>query len=275
MSVLRVQHIGVAVEDYAATCARLERMGLVPRDFRNDQGKGFQHDSRILLGNDCWLHLVHNWNPESRVFRFLESRGQGLEHIALETDDIEAGVERLRSAGVPIFEDRIIDANDGYEAFVFPDDAIGFTVELIQPHPASWGYPDEARGRPLSEKLGIARLRSVVAVVRDRDTACSRFERLFGLGADAIRLEDGREVASIALGNCSLLVVAGADPPRVPEGLERLALVTPTLAQDLEFLRAAGVPLREGDGGRRARVDAGFGLGFTLELGPSDDPRHF
>jgi hypothetical protein len=101
-----------------------------------------QLDARILLGNDCWLHLVQNWNPASRVYQFLEKRGEGLEHIALQTDSIEADVQHLRRQGVPIYQDKIFDANDGFEAFVYPDQTPGLTIELIQPHPTSWSYPE-------------------------------------------------------------------------------------------------------------------------------------
>ncbi|MEM7801489.1 MAG: VOC family protein, partial [Chloroflexota bacterium] len=148
MAIVRLQHFGIVVKDFHAAAEKFERIfGLKTRDFRDDQGKGKQYDARILLGNDCWLHIVQNWDPNSRVNQFLQSHGEGLEHIALETDDIEADVQRLKALGVPIYMDTIFDANDGYEAFVYPDDGIGFTVELIQPHAHSWGYPDDAAGR--------------------------------------------------------------------------------------------------------------------------------
>lgn len=196
MSIVRLQHIGVALSDYQSTASALERIGLPPRDFRNDQGKGFQHDARVLLGNECWLHIVYNWNPESRVNRFLQSRGPGLEHLALESNDIEEDVARLRKLGVPIFEDRIFDANDGFEAFVYPDDAIGFTVELIQPHATSWTYPVEAEGRPVSDRLGTVRARRVGASVEDVRSGSERFCSLFGLSSS------GSSV--ISLGNVEL-----------------------------------------------------------------------
>ena len=145
MSIIQLQHVGVVVSDLNASCERLERLfGMKARDFRSDQGKGMQLDARILLGNGCWLHLVQNWNPESRVNQFLRNRGEGLEHIALQTDNIEEDVDRLRRAGVPIFADKIFNAPDGFEAFVYPDQTPGITVELIQPHATSWGYPQDA-----------------------------------------------------------------------------------------------------------------------------------
>lgn len=71
-------------------------------DYRTDQGRGFQHDARSLLGNECWLHVVYNWNPESRPYQFHGQYGGQLEHIARETDDIEGDVQRRRALGVPL-----------------------------------------------------------------------------------------------------------------------------------------------------------------------------
>jgi 4-hydroxyphenylpyruvate dioxygenase-like putative hemolysin len=142
VGIIRVQHIGLAVENLSARFEQL--FGLKARDFRDDQGQGMQYDARILLGNECWLHLVQNWNPESRVNQFLQRHGEGLEHIALETTTIEDDVAHLRSIGVPIYQDRIFDANDGFEAFVYPDQTPGLTIELIQPHATSWTYPEDA-----------------------------------------------------------------------------------------------------------------------------------
>jgi hypothetical protein len=102
-----------------------------------------QHDARILFRNQCWLHLVQNWDAESRVNRFLNSRGEGLDHIALQTSSVQADVSHLRERDIPIFRDEIKDANDGYEAFVYPDQLPGMTVELIQPHAHSWSFPEE------------------------------------------------------------------------------------------------------------------------------------
>jgi methylmalonyl-CoA/ethylmalonyl-CoA epimerase len=254
MAIIRLQHIGIVVKDFSETWSRFDRiLGMTPCDFRDDQSRGFQHDARVLLGNDCWLHFVHNWNPETRVYQFLENHGEGLEHIAIETDDIEADVAHLRRINVPIFQDKIFDANDGYEAFVYPDDDIGFTIELIQHHDRAWVYPENARGIPVSKKLGIHRADHLTAVVRDVDEAARRFAELFHLKA-----ENGR----IPLGdNCALELVRDVSNQPKDRGLERLVLETETLEDDVAHFKTIQIPLTD-----KRILAAEQGVGFAVEL---------
>jgi 4-hydroxyphenylpyruvate dioxygenase-like putative hemolysin len=237
-----------------AACVQLERVfGLKCRDFRDDQGKGMQYDSRMLLGNDCWLHVVQNWNPEARVYQFLEKHGEGLEHIALESDDIEADVRRLRDSGVPIYQDKIFDAADGFEAFVYPNQTPGVTVELIQPHAHSWTYPEDAG--TVSTSMGLIRVQHIGLAVNDLKAACARFEELFGLKCQDFRDDQGQGMqldARILLGNeCWLHVVQNWNPEsRVNrflnshgEGLEHIALQTDSIEADVQYLRDIGVPV--------------------------------
>ena len=258
MAILRIQHIGVVVRDLEDACRRFERtLGLTARDFRDDQGRGMQLDARILLGNECWLHLVQNWNPESRVYRFLQDMGEGLEHIALETDDIEADVAHLREIGVPIWEDRILDANDGYEAFVFPDQLPGLTIELIQSHDRSWFYPPDQVGEPISSTMELQRLQHIGLVVEDLAEACGKFERLFNLKARDFRNDQGKGMqldARILFSNqCWLHLVQNWDPrSRVNrflgsrgEGLDHIAIRSEDVEHDVARLRAEGIPFFE------------------------------
>ena len=284
MSFVRLQHIGVVVRDLQVVCDQLDSwFGLRAQDFRDDQGHGMQLDARILLGNECWLHLVQNWDPDSRVTQFLQQRGEGLEHIAIETDDIDADVAHLRSIGVPVFEDQIFHAADGYEAFVFPDQLPGMTVELIQGHETSWTYPQEAIGLAVSRCLGISRLRHLGLVVSNRQQACERFERLFRLPAHVQRRPaelasnsaGPRQEAHIPFDNdCTLHLVHDPDPTSRAgkflrergEGLDRLILETRDLDADLAHLRKVGAPTSDLNNGRSVVVSAAELAGLTIEL---------
>lgn len=251
-----MQHIGVVVRDLRDACNRFERIfGLEPRDLRSDQANGQQYDARILLGNECWLHLVQNWDPNSRVYRFQEERGEGLEHIAIETDDIEGDVERLRTSGVTVFEDTIFDRNDGYEVFVYPDQLPGLTIELIQSHGRSWAYPADAVGRPISSALNLIRLHHLGLVVADLQDACARFNTLFGLEAQDFRDDQGQGMqhdARILFPNhCWLHLVQNWNPEsRVNrfltsrgEGLDHIALQTSDVQSDVAYLRQNNIPV--------------------------------
>ncbi len=279
--ITRLQHVGLVVENLEAFSDRWDKvLGLRPTELRSNQGKGFQFDSRIMLPNNCWLHVVQNWNPESRVNRFLHSHGEGLEHLALETDDIEADVAHLRQLGVPVYQDTIFNAADGFEAFVYPDDAIGFTVELIQPHASSWNFDPSKVANP-----NVRGLQHIGVAVRDVDRAARRFEQLFRLAADELRIDqhNGEQLdMKINMGNDRLwlhLVQPTVQNHRVSaflegygEGLEHLCIEVADIRKAVYQARQAGVALEQKkiyldrEDGLEAFVEAKDTCGVTIEL---------
>ena len=279
--ITRLQHIGLAVENLEAFSDRWDKLlGLRPGELRRDQGKGFQFDARIMFPNQCWLHVVQNWNPESRVNRFLRSHGEGLEHLALETDDIEADVAHLRKLGVPIFQDTIFKAADGFEAFVYPEDGIGFTVELIQPHDTSWNF-DPAR----LTNANVQGLQHIGVAVRDVKKAAERFELLFGLAADDLRADQhhGEQLdIKIDMGNDRLwlhLVQPTVHNHRVSdfldkygEGLEHLCIEVADIRKAVYLPKESGFSLENNkiyldrEDGLEAFIQAKDTFGVTIEL---------
>ena len=141
--VLGLQHIGVAVRDLEATSQSFERLvDLRASDLRTDQHGGEQKDVMIEPGNDrLWLHVTQSWGENARVRQFLEEKGEGLEHLCIEVDDIREAVKRVNLAGVPFFNHKIFtNRPDGFEAFVYPVHSTGVTIELIEPYSTSRGY---------------------------------------------------------------------------------------------------------------------------------------
>lgn len=141
--VLSLQHIGVAVRDVDDTCDTFARLfDLQPGELRTDQHEGEQKDVMIEPGNDrLWLHVTQSWGENARVRQFLDEKGEGLEHLCIEVDDIRAAVNMVASQGVPLVDHKIFtNRPDGFEAFVRPEHSTGVTVELIEPYPSSRGY---------------------------------------------------------------------------------------------------------------------------------------
>lgn len=279
--ILRLHHIGLVVESLEKAVANYDKLfGFKATDFRNNQGKGFQLDARIMIPNECWLHLVQNWNPESRVNKFLNSHGEGLEHIALETDNIEADVAHLRSIGVPVYQDTIFNAADGFEAFVYPEDGIGFTVELIQPHKTSYYWEPEKVSNP-----NFKGLQHIGVAVKNVAAATAKFEKLFGLKAVGLRTDQHygtQKDMMIEPGNDRLWLhlVESTDPEnrvtqfmdKYGEGLEHLCFEIDDIRKSVKRVQAAGVPLfqhkifLDRPDGFEAFVYPEYNHGVTVEL---------
>jgi methylmalonyl-CoA/ethylmalonyl-CoA epimerase len=70
---------------------------------------------------------------EGTVSRFLENRGPGVHHLALETDDIEAALTVAREAGVSLIDEKSRPGAWGHDvAFLHPRDTGGVLLEFVQ-----------------------------------------------------------------------------------------------------------------------------------------------
>jgi methylmalonyl-CoA/ethylmalonyl-CoA epimerase len=81
------------------------------------------------------LELLEPLSPDTTVGRFLSRRGPGLHHVAFCTDDIEAELARLASAGVRLIDTRPRQGAHGHRvAFLHPSSTGGVLTELVE-HP--------------------------------------------------------------------------------------------------------------------------------------------
>jgi len=82
------------------------------------------------------IELVEPLTAESGVARFLEKRGEGLHHICLEVDDIEAALQDLAAQGIRLIDEQPRQGAHGRVAFLHPKSAHGVLIELIEKHGA-------------------------------------------------------------------------------------------------------------------------------------------
>ncbi len=82
---------------------------------------------------DSNLEVLQPTDPSSGVARYLEKRGPGMHHICLEVEDIDAVLERLKKANVPLInEDAKIGHGNTRYAFIHPKGTGGVLVELYE-----------------------------------------------------------------------------------------------------------------------------------------------
>ncbi len=86
----------------------------------------------FLPVGESQIELVEPITAESGVARFLEKRGEGLHHICLEVDDIEAALQDLAAQGIRLIDEQPRQGAHGRVAFLHPKSAHGVLIELIE-----------------------------------------------------------------------------------------------------------------------------------------------
>lgn len=134
----RIDHIGIACRDLAATAARYaELWGLtvVSRETNEEQGvqEAMLEISVSPTGDSSYLQLLQPTRPDSPVGRFLERRGEGVHHVGYGVEDVQVALARLDGQGVRLIDRRPRHGSMGAAiAFLHPASLGGVLTELVQ-----------------------------------------------------------------------------------------------------------------------------------------------
>jgi methylmalonyl-CoA/ethylmalonyl-CoA epimerase len=78
------------------------------------------------------IELVQPTTEDSGIAVYLEKRGEGMHHLCIEVDDIEAKIKELKDAGVRLINDTAQVLPGRKMAFIHPKSASGVLVELYE-----------------------------------------------------------------------------------------------------------------------------------------------
>lgn len=79
------------------------------------------------------IELLEPLSEDSPISNFLEKRGGGIHHIAVQVEDISASLDKLKRAGMKLIdEEPRVGAEGCLVAFVHPKSANGVLLELVQ-----------------------------------------------------------------------------------------------------------------------------------------------
>ena len=128
---MKVDHIGIVVRDIAAALKVYEdALGLPLRETKE------LADQEVIVAflpiGESNIELVQPTSDDSGVARYLAKRGEGIHHICIEVEDIEAALARLEAHGVQLIDREPRQGAHGRVAFVHPKGAHGVLVELVE-----------------------------------------------------------------------------------------------------------------------------------------------
>lgn len=138
--IIGIEHLGVAVTD-AGEAARswANAFGTPPARSERLPDHGVATEFLPLAG-DTEIEFIEPLVEGNSIARFLEKRGDGVHHVALRVEGIEALLASMRERGVELIDQHPRDGAHGTRvAFLHPRSTGGVLIELVE-------HPVEQRG---------------------------------------------------------------------------------------------------------------------------------
>lgn len=132
LKIKKIDHVAVCVADIDEAAAKWRAvLGLEPtsRELVASQ----QTEAALLPVGETSVELISPKGNEG-LARFLDKRGPGLHHIAVEVEGIETAIALLEGLGVPMIDRIPRKGARGHKvAFLHPKATGGVLVELVEP----------------------------------------------------------------------------------------------------------------------------------------------
>ena len=130
---MKIDHIAIAVNDVEESAkVYQEALGVSSVEFETVETEGVK--IAIIHLENGRIELMQPTNDASPIKKFLDKKGPGLHHIALETDNIEGEVSRMEGCGIQ-FLGKIRPGSAGTKVtFIHPKSLSGVLAELCS-HP--------------------------------------------------------------------------------------------------------------------------------------------
>lgn len=142
MTILRVDHVGIAVPDLdEAIVFYRDNFGIesVHEEVNEEQGI---REAMLAVGDGTTrIQLLAPLNEESTIAKFIGRNGPGMQQLAYTVDDIEATSAELRARGLRLLYDQPKRGTaNSLVNFIHPRDAGGVLVELVEPSRTSTAH---------------------------------------------------------------------------------------------------------------------------------------
>ena len=130
---MKIDHIAIAVDNVEESAKIYQQaLGADHVEFETVESEGVK--IAIIELENGRIELMQPMNDSSPIKKFLDKKGQGLHHMALDTDNIEGEVERMEGCGIQ-FLGKIRPGSAGTKVtFIHPKSLNGVLTELLS-HP--------------------------------------------------------------------------------------------------------------------------------------------
>jgi len=128
----KINHIGIAVNSIVdAAKLYTEGLGLKVKDIEIVEAQKVR--TAFIPVGESKIELLESTDPEGVIAKYIEKRGEGLHHLALEVSDIQQALDTLREKGIQLIDERPRSGVKGTRiAFLHPKQT-KVLIELVEP----------------------------------------------------------------------------------------------------------------------------------------------
>jgi methylmalonyl-CoA/ethylmalonyl-CoA epimerase len=132
MKILKIDHLGIAVNSIED--GKNFWNGMLGLDFEGTETVAEQKVTTAFFPvGESEVELLESTAPDGPVAKYIEKRGQGIQHVAFRVENIEAALEELKAKGVQLIDEKPRKGAGGAKiAFLHPKSTSGVLVELCE-----------------------------------------------------------------------------------------------------------------------------------------------
>ena len=129
---MKIDHIGIATTGIVDV-VRFWRDALGVQPGKTEEVIDQKVRVAMLPIGESRVELLEATSTDSPISKFLDKRGPGIHHIAVQVDDIRVALAGLKKSGVRLIDEEPREGAGGcLVAFVHPSSSGGVLLELVQ-----------------------------------------------------------------------------------------------------------------------------------------------
>ena len=132
MKIKHIDHIGIAVKN-------IEQAGKFYTDILGLKIKEIENvaDQKVNVAfipiTDSEVELLQSTEPDGPVAKYIDSKGEGVQHVAFRVENIEEALNELKEKGVRLIDKEPRKGAGGARiAFIHPKETNGVLVEICE-----------------------------------------------------------------------------------------------------------------------------------------------
>jgi methylmalonyl-CoA/ethylmalonyl-CoA epimerase len=132
MKILKIDHLGIAVNSIAeGQNFWTDVLGLELEGTETVEAQ--KVTTAFLPVGESEVELLESTAPDGPIAKYIEKRGQGLQHIAFRVENIEEALTELKQKGIRLIDEKPRHGAGGAKiAFLHPKATSGVLVELCE-----------------------------------------------------------------------------------------------------------------------------------------------